>query len=322
MTSLAQVTALVDAHVQRDNARFRAVTLQIAANLAARSERGADQLRKLVEHQQALAFVPLPSANGLLSVPPELSSLDDMVLAQSIRDRLDRVIMEYGQRDVLLVHRLRPARKLLFTGPPGVGKTMAAGALARAVDLPMFRVELHGVIASHLGETAGKLAKVFEHVSMMPAVYLFDEFDALGADRSAHNDGSSASSEMRRVVNSLLQFIEDDRSESVIVAATNHAGALDRAIFRRFDEVIGFAQPSKTELSELVRRTLVSVDLDQLNLDAIYAAAADAKLGHADVCVALERALKDNVLSGSLVDTTRIVDGLAQRSRCEEAWRS
>ena len=317
MTSLAQVTALVDAHVQRDNARFRAVTLQIAANLSSRSERGADQLRKLVEHQPSQSFVPLPSANGLLSAPPELSLLDDMVVAQVIRERLDRVVLEYGQRDVLFVHRLRPARKLLFTGPPGVGKTMAAGGLARAVDLPMFRVELHGAIGSHLGETASKLSKVFEHVAAMPAVYLFDEFDAIGADRGT-NDGSSAGAEMRRVVNSLLQFIEDDRSESMIVAATNHAHVLDRAMFRRFDEVINFAPPSKTEVSELVRRTLVSVDIDQLDLDAICTAAAAAKLGHAEVCVALERALKDNVLAGSLIDTARLIDGLAQRARFDE----
>ena len=314
MTSLAQVTALVDAHVQHDNARFRAVTLQIAANLAARSERGADQLRKLVEHQPAQSFTPLPSASGLLSSPPELALLDDMVLAGVIRERLDRGILEHAQRDVGFVHRLRPARKLLFTGPPGVGKTMAAGALARAVDLPMFRVELHEVIASHLGETAGKLAKVFEHVAAMPAVYLFDEFDAIGTDRGT-NDGSSAGAEMRRVVNSLLQFIEDDRSESLIVAATNHGHVLDHAIFRRFDEVISFTPPSKIEVIELVRRTLVSVDIEQLDLDAIYTAAVAAKLGHAEVCVALERALKDNVLAGTLIDTTRLIDGLAQRAR-------
>lgn len=315
MTTVAQVTALVDAHVSRDHARFRAITLQIAANLSSKSERGADQLRKLVEHPQAVAFVPLPSANGLLSAPPELSSLDDMVLSPSVLDRLSRVVLEYGQRDILHVHSLRPARKLLFTGPPGVGKTMSAGALARAVGLPLFRVELHGVIGSYLGETAGKLAKVFEHVGAMPAVYLFDEFDAIGSDRGSTADGSSAGAEMRRVVNSLLQFIEDDRSESLIVAATNHEHSLDRAIFRRFDEVIAFAPPSEEELIELVRRSLVDVDVDQLDLAEIYAAVARSKLGHADVCAALDRVLKDRVLSGVSIDTARILDGLSRRVR-------
>lgn len=314
MTSLAQVTALVDAHVNRDHARFRAITLQIAANLASRSERGADQLRKLVERPQAVASSPLPIASGLLSSPPELGSLDEMVLAETVRERLSRVVLEYAQREILRVHSLRPARKLLFSGLPGVGKTMAAGALARAVGLPMFRVELHGVIQSHLGETAGNLAKVFDHVRTMPAVYLFDEFDALGADRSSSSDGA-AGAEMRRVVNSLLQFIEDDRSESLIVAATNHAQLLDGAIFRRFDEVVAFELPAKAELSELLRRSLVDVDTGQLDLAAIYAAMAVPKLGHADVCAALERAQKDHVLLGSPLDTQHIVGALARRSR-------
>ena len=142
MTSLAQVTALVDAHVKRDQARFRAITLQIAAHLASRSERGADQLRKLVD-QQTTCFLPLPSAAGMFAVPSELSSLDDMVLAPGVRNRLDRVVLEHERKNELLALGLSPARKLLFTGAPGTGKTMAAGALARAdsrsLATPTFR---------------------------------------------------------------------------------------------------------------------------------------------------------------------------------------
>lgn len=315
MTSLAQVTALVDAHQSRDNARFRAIALQIAANLAARSERGADQLRKLVEEHQATSLVPLPSASGLLSAPPDLSTLDDMVLAPVVRSGLDRVVLEYRQRDMLSVHGLRPARKLLFTGGPGVGKTMAAGALARAVELPMFRVELHGVIASHVGESAANLAKVFDHVRTMTAVYLFDEFDALGADRTAQSDGSSAGAEMRRVVNSLLQFVEDDRSDSVIVAATNHEEMLDAAIFRRFDEIVAFPAPSRDEVVELLRRSLADVDVGTLDVDAICAATACNRLGHHDVCAALDRVRKDHVLADVPIDARTIGVALAARGR-------
>jgi len=311
MTSMAQVTALVDAHVNRDYPRFRAVTLQIAAHMASRSEQGAEHLRKLVDRQQALSFVPLPSASGLLSAPPELAALADMVLAPSVRDLLDRVLLEYAQREVLMVHSLRPARKLLFTGPPGVGKTMAAKALANAVGLPMFRVELHAVIASHLGETAANLAKVFDHVRTMPAVYLFDEFDALGTDRSGVSDGSSAGAEMRRTVNSLLQLIEDDRSDGLIIAATNHPQSLDRAIFRRFDETVSFPPLAKGELVALVDRTLLGFDAGALDYDAIYA--ASPSLGHSDLCMVLERTCKDHVIAGTPIDTGRVVEGIRRR---------
>jgi SpoVK/Ycf46/Vps4 family AAA+-type ATPase len=315
VTSLAQVTALVDAHVSRDNDRFRSITLQIAAHVSARSERGANQLRRLVANQQAVSFTPLPSAYGLLSTPSELSSLDDMVITPKIRDLLSRVVLEQSRRMDLLACGLRPARKLIFTGPPGVGKTMAAGAISRAVGMPMFRVELHGVISQYLGETASKLAKVFEHVRSMPAVYLFDEFDALGSDRSSLRDGSSAGAEMGRVVNSLLQFIEDDRSDSLIVAATNHEQTLDSAIFRRFDDVVAFAIPTKDEVLTLVQRRLADVDADQLDMGAIYAAVANPKLGHADVCSALDRVRKDQVLVGTAIDTHSIVASIAKRTR-------
>lgn len=311
MTSLAQVTALVDAHVHRDYPRFRAVTLQIAAHIAGRSEQGAEQLRKLVEKQQAVSFTPLPSASGLLSAPPELPLLDDMVLAPSVRGLLDRVLLEYTQREVLMVHGLRPTRKLLFTGAPGVGKTMAAGAIARSVELPMFRVELHAVIGSHLGETASNLAKVFEHVRTMPAVYLFDEFDALGAERSSNSDGSSAGSEVRRTVNSLLQFIEDDRSEGFVIAATNHPQMLDRALFRRFDETVTFPPLSKDELIALVDRALVGFDACSLDYDAIFD--ASPSLGHSDLCAVLDRTCKDHVIAGFPIDTGRLVEGIRRR---------
>jgi SpoVK/Ycf46/Vps4 family AAA+-type ATPase len=312
MTSLAQVTALVNAHVQRDHERFRVVTLSIAANLAGRSERGAEYLRKLVDRQQAVSLVPLPSANGLLSTPQDLATLDDMILAPWIRERLDRVVLEHTRRDELLARGLRPARKLLFAGPPGVGKSMSAGALANALGLPMFRVELHGVISQYLGETATKLAKVFEHVRTMPAVYLFDEFDALGAERTSLGN-EAAGGEMRRVVNSLLQFIEDDRSDGLIVAATNHEQILDSAIFRRFDEVVTFAPLTPVELIALTERTLCDFEPRQLDYAAIYA--ASPKLGHADLCAVLDRARKDHVLAGTPIDTQRLVEGVLQRMR-------
>lgn len=248
---------------------------------------------------------------GLLSAPSDLSSLDDMVLASKTRKGLIRVVLEQSRRDVLLSRGLRPARKLLFSGLPGTGKTMAAGAVARAIGMPMFRVEPHGIFSRYFGESAHRLSKIFEYVRTMPAVYLFDEFDSVGADRAAI--GSEADGgEARRVVNALLQFIEGDQSSSVIIAATNHAQMLDSAIFRRFDETIVFEPLTKDELVELVRRKLVGFTTEAIDYDAIYD--MSQPLGHSDLCSALDRARKDHVLEGVAISTQHIVDGIASRT--------
>lgn len=247
---------------------------------------------------------------GILSAPRELATLNDMVVSPQIRRQLTRVVLEQSKRSALLARGLRPARKLLFSGLPGTGKTMAAGALARAIGMPMFRVETHSVFSRYFGESAQQLAKVFDFVRSMPAVYLFDEFDSMGADREAI--GSEADGgEARRIVNSLLQFIEGDQSTSVIVAATNHAQMLDSAIFRRFDETIIFEPPTKDELVELIRRKLVGFPSEPLDFDAIYDVSRE--LGHSDLCSALDRARKDHVIEGVTISTQHIIDGVERR---------
>lgn len=312
MTTQAQVTALVDSHVKRDESRFRAIVLQIAADMAGRSEHIATRLRGLVNREQATCLTPLPSSNGLLSASTSTTSLDDMVLTPRIRARLDRVVLEQSKRNDLLSRNLSPTRKLLFIGPPGVGKTLAAGALAKKLGLPLFRVELHAVISSHLGETASKLSKVFEHVQTLPAVYLFDEFDALCSDRGSLGT-EAAGAEMRRVVNSLLQFIEDDQSHGLIIATTNFSSILDRAILRRFDELIAFDVMSIEELTELTICKLKEFTTKPLDFVRIFAAAPS--LGHADLCAVLAHVCKDHVLNGTPIDTTCIVTGIKERTR-------
>lgn len=237
------------------------------------------------------------------------------MLTDKLRKRIARVVLEHAKRGELIARGLRPARKLLFTGLPGTGKTMGAGAIARAIRLPMFRVETQGVFSSLFAESAQRLAKVFDFVRLMPAVYLFDEFDSIGAERS--DTGSKADGgEARRVTNVLLQCIEGDQSNSMIIAASNHAGMLDSAIFRRFDEMIVFDPLTKDEIAELVRRKLVGFEAEPLDFDAIFK--ENESLGHADLCAALERACKDQVLEGLVISTASIIDGIANRTRMRD----
>jgi SpoVK/Ycf46/Vps4 family AAA+-type ATPase len=116
---------------------------------------------------------------------------------------------------------------------------MTAAALAGELKLPLFTVLYDGLIGKLMGETAARRRLVFDAIAVQRGVYFFDEFDAIGSQRSAPNDVG----EIRRVLNSFLQFLENDDGPSLIVAATNHPELLDKAVFRRFDDVIAYGLP-------------------------------------------------------------------------------
>jgi SpoVK/Ycf46/Vps4 family AAA+-type ATPase len=160
-----------------------------------------------------------------------------MALPEVLGARLERVLTEQRERDRLREHGFSPMRKLLLVGPPGTGKTMTAAALAGEMGLPLFSIQLDGLITKYMGETAAKLRLVFDAIQSTRGVYLFDEFDALGGERGSKNDVG----EIRRVLNSFLQFLEQDDSDSIVLGATNHVGLLDRALFRRFDAVLEYS---------------------------------------------------------------------------------
>ena len=205
---------------------------EVAAQAARQGHaRFAQQLRDLVDQArgrreairsgQQTRPVPIVQPRGelagLFTVSYPKSLLVDMFLDEPVRKRIERVIVEYRRRVVLHEHGLRPVRKLLLIGPPGTGKTMTGAVLSGELGMPLFSIQLDGLITKYLGETAAKLRLIFDAIGETRAVYLFDEFDALGSERTVRNEVG----EIRRVLNSFLQFLELDDSESLILAATN-----------------------------------------------------------------------------------------------------
>jgi SpoVK/Ycf46/Vps4 family AAA+-type ATPase len=321
MATAEQLKALIQCHVDGDDTRFYSVAIQVAAQ-AARSghTKLAQELRELVDAARSkdsppsarLKTVPLARPRGeladLLTVAYPKVRLLDMALLATVRDRLERVLREQRHRDRIREHGFHPLRKLLLVGSPGTGKTMTASALAGELGLPLFSIQLHGLITKYMGETAAKLRLIFDAIQAGRAVYFFDEFDALGSERGARNDVG----EIRRVLNSFLQFLEQDESDSLIVAATNHPQILDRALFRRFDSVIEYGMPTP-ELGETVmRRRLAPLDTSQVRWTEATAAAKD--LSHAEIARACEDAAKDAILRDTSVVTTEGLT-LALRAR-------
>ncbi len=313
MATAEQLKALVRSYADGDQAQFLSVAMQVAAHAAKQGHsKLAQELRTLVDQAKVKAQLaprrlepPTPLTQprgelaGLLSVSYPSTRLNEMVLQPAGSERLERVLREHKQGHKLREHGLRPRHRILLVGPPGSGKTMTAAALAGEMQLPLFTIVLDGLITKFMGETAAKLRLVFDAIRSTRGVYLFDEFDAIGGQRSASNDVG----EIRRVLNSFLQFLEQDQSDSLIISATNHPELLDHALFRRFDDVIEYNTPSeeladRTILAKL--GTFVSGDLDWTQLGA-----SAVGLSYAELARACNDAIKEAILDDQSVVSTQ-----------------
>jgi hypothetical protein len=312
MTSARHIIALLKSHLAGDDRQFLTVAMQIAA-LEARQGHAklAQDLRGLIDEakDRGSAVERTPAVGPVLMVQPkgELASLvsvrysdtrlGSMILPPALRDRLERVIREQRQQARLHEHGLMPRRKILLVGPPGSGKTMTAAALAGELGLPLFTVLLEGVINKFMGETSVKLRLIFDAMAATRGIYFFDEFDALGGRRDAVNDVG----EIRRVLNSFLQFLEADQSQSLIVAATNHPDLLDRALFRRFDDVIEYASPDCDLINRLLQTRLVTFSTKGVHW--LLVAEEALGLSQAEVVRVAEEAAKIAVLDDRITVT-------------------
>lgn len=253
--------ALVEAHTVEDDAAFRRAVLQLAAvESAAGHGKIADELRamalKLTRRDRAPASVadlgaPRGDLADILDGGFRKERFEDIVLDTETRALLERVVLENRSRAKLESFGVSPRRKLLLHGPPGCGKTLAASVLAGELGLPLLVVRLDGLFSRFLGATAQHLRTIFAEMSRRPAVYLFDELDAVTKARGSETDVG----EMHRIVTAFLQLLDNDTSASLIIATTNHHELIDRAVFRRFDLLIplGLPSPSQAEQFLLLR---------------------------------------------------------------------
>ena len=302
MAKAEQIKALLKSHLEGDDQRFFAVAMQVAAHEALVGHaKLADDIRSLVDKAKAqrgagrLVRISQPRGElaSLLAVSYPKARLSDMVLSEELAGEIRRVIREQRHAEQILAHGLSPRRKLLLLGPPGTGKTLTASVLAGELGLPLFQVRLDALLTKFMGETAAKLRQVFEATKQTRGVYFFDEFDAIGSQRSASNDVG----EIRRVLNSFLLMIEQDQSHSLILAATNHPNILDTALFRRFDDILSYALPDNKQIERLLRARLERV----ASQGVLWAdlAAASMGLSYAEISRAADEVLKEALIEGS-----------------------
>lgn len=313
MTSTRHVIDMIRSHAAGDDDQFLSVAESIAEEAGrAGKNRVAGDIREVVESvrrhlddKRSNRPVPMVSPRGELAGLVRASYPDirtaDLVLGSELERKVHRLVLEHRRKDILAAKNLAPRRKFLFSGPPGTGKSMTAAAIAGELGLPLFTIMLDGVITKFMGETAAKLRLIFDAMRTTKGVYFFDEVDALAGRRDAQNDIGEA----RRMLNSFLQFLEDDDSSSIIVAATNHRGLLDAAIFRRFHGAFVYAPPSADEAVKLLTNHLLQFDRIEIDWAAVRSEVGG--LSQADLVAAADDAAREAVLEHRAQLSTEVI---------------
>jgi SpoVK/Ycf46/Vps4 family AAA+-type ATPase len=312
MATADQIKLLIQSHFDQDDERFKTIVLQVAAYEAQKGHKSfARDIRDIVDKSKKVTSKVIPFNKDLSDMIMSTmvdNRLTDLVVTDEIKKRIERIVKERIQREKLKKHGLTNRRKLLIAGPPGTGKTLTAAVLAGELNLPFCTIMVDKLITKFMGETSVKLRQIFDTIREMQGVYLFDEFDAIGAERSMDNDVG----EMRRVLNSFLQFIEQDDSSSLIVAVTNNPKMLDQALFRRFDDVLHYKLPDNEQILRLIENRLAEYSSRKLDLNRVVSEAIT--LSQAEISKACDDSIKETILSDKqFVETEQLVKMLRER---------
>jgi len=307
MAAADQIKSLIKSYGDGDESRFFATAMQIAASEARQGHTSfAHELKQLIEKarkERSLSFIepgktisisaPKRELNELIEVFQPRIKLADMVLSENVKESLEKLVNEQRKWEVLEKHNLSPRRKLLLTGDPGTGKTMTAQAIAGELGLAVYIIRLDGLMSKFLGESIAKLRLIFDAMLDHRAVYLFDEFDSIGSHRNQGQDIG----EIKRVLNSFLINIEKDKSNSIIIAATNLPETLDKALFRRFDDIVNYPLPNNEQIIEIIQKSINGFSFSKkVNFSILTKIAAG--LNYSEITRACEETIKEMILSG------------------------
>lgn len=316
MASSDQIKSLIRAHIEQNDEKFRTVVLQIAASEARQGhEIVARELKqfadKLASSRRNIVKINNSNTMFLMTMPSD--KLSNLIVSNDIWERIIRILNEYRNQNKLKSYGLSNRRKILLEGKPGTGKTYSASVIASELSLPLYTIQMDRIVTKFMGETSAKLRQAFDTIETVTGVYLFDEFDAIGANRNIDNEVGEA----RRILNSFLQYLEQDSSDSIIIAATNNQRLLDQALFRRFDDVLHYSMPSKSEIRRLLEMKL-GVFAPEYHPDDDLISKANG-LSHAEIVRACDDAIKESILSGKEIDEVIVNMHLQERKTAYSA---
>ena len=265
-----EITKIIEAGMRKDPTKVASYSRLLAKKLSGDGEKRAsnrilsvlDKMGKGLAVMDALTTMPVDQESRLgiadIDYAPDVDSL---ILSESVQYMLNDFRDTIQNKSKMMSLGLEFRNTLLLYGPPGCGKTSAAKYLASELELPLVTARFDTLISYLLGNTAKNIHRIFEFGKKQPCVLFFDEFDAIAKAR----DDSHELGELKRVVNSLLQNIDDFSQDGILIAATNHAQMLDKAVWRRFQTVIELPKPGKDEIRRYITQFPKVADESRIN---------------------------------------------------------
>ena len=312
----SEISKIIEAGLDRDKDKVKGYSTLLAKKLAQDGDIKASQRIENVLNRKNVG----PAMTDALVAPPvdqesrlEIVNIDyhpvapDIVLSESTEERLNDFENSIAIKDRLDALGMPYNMSLLLYGPPGCGKTSIAYYLANKLELPLVTARLDSLISSLLGNTAKNLRRIFEYAAKQPCVLFLDEFDAIAKAR----DDKHELGELKRVVNSLLQNMDDYCQSGIMIAATNHQELLDDAIWRRFQTIIEVPRPQYSEIETMFRLTTSALDTSLLKSKKLQIIIEQMQgLSYSDIQTLVQNVVKQKIIKGEM--QTNAIDFLRE----------